>query len=50
MRRLARPHLRFHERHVGELDIDDHLALAWPGFFHLGWLEHPWRPELPHDH
>ena len=50
MGRLTGPDLRLDERHVGEFDVDDHLALACPDLVHLGGLEHLRRPELPHHH
>ena len=50
MRRLSGPDLRLDERHVGDLDVDDHLARAGPNLVHLSGFEHLWRPELPHHH
>ena len=50
MRRLPGPDLRLDERHVGEFDVDDHLARSGPDLVHLGGLEHLRRPELPDHH
>ena len=50
MRRAARPDLRLHEGHVGELDIDDRFARSRPDLRHLGGLKHLRGPELPYHH
>ena len=52
MRRPPGPDLGLDERHVGDLDLDDHLARGLDPVYlvHLGGLEHLRRPELPHHH
>jgi hypothetical protein len=50
VRRPAGPHLRLDEGHVGELHIDDDLAMPRPDILDLGRLEHPRGPEPPYHH